>query len=77
MPLFNINAMLLKAQFDPLEGKRPSLTEQYNGLDKGHPFPGRPLQSNPLGNALAGLPARGSSRVPGGAFAPRAVSGML
>lgn len=78
MPLFNTNAYNLKSVqgFDPLFGKEPSPTELFNNANRGRPFPQRPLQSNPLGNALAGLPARGATRVRGGAFAPRAVSGM-
>lgn len=63
---------------DPLEGKGESLEDKYRLVQRERPrsIAGRPLQSNPLGNALAGYKARSKTSIRGGTFAPRAVSGM-
>lgn len=65
--------------YDPIDDGRPSLEDKYRLAQRERPrhVEGRPLQSNPLGNALAGFKARSKTSIRGGAFTPRATSGML
>lgn len=65
--------------YEPVEDGRPSLEDRYRLAQRERPrsIEQRPLQSNPLGNALAGYKGRSKVRVRGGSFAPRATSGML
>lgn len=62
---------------DPLE--RPSAADRavVRVRAAGIPIAQRPLQSNPIGQAIAGFRAAGSVSLRGGKFTPRAVSGML
>jgi hypothetical protein len=77
MAQFNVNKFRLvdKIGFDPLFGKDP-LPEETRARDL-HTVrnPGRlPLVQSFINSALAGSRVRGGTR--GGAFAPRATSGM-
>lgn len=82
MSQFNVNAFGLAGRFDPLFGNStapsgsPSTGTVLQNVSVNPPskrIAGRPLQSNPLGRALAGSRVRGGAS--GGAFAPRTVSG--
>jgi hypothetical protein len=61
---------------DPLE--RPSVFDRatVRVTAPGNPIAQRPLQSNPIGQALAGT-RTGGMRLRGGKFTPRATSGMI
>lgn len=63
--------------YEPVADGRPSLEDKYRlrQREQPHTIAQAPLQSNPLGNALAG--GRLRSGIRGGSFAPRATSGML
>ena len=83
MPQFNTNAYRLTTARDALTGSNadaaygsPSTGSVLQKASVNPPtltVPGRPLQSNPLGRALAGSRVRGGAS--GGSFAPRIVSG--
>ena len=66
-------------RYDPIDDGRPSLEDKYRlaQRERARRIEGRPLQSNALGNALAGFRTRSKGSIRGGTFAPRAVSGML
>ena len=79
MARFNVNKFRLvdKIGFDPLFGKNP-LPEETRARDL-HTIrnPGRmPKVRAAINSALAGSRVGGSARTRGGAFAPRATSGM-
>jgi len=65
--------------YDPIEDGRPSLEDNYRlrQREQARGVAPRALQSNALGNALAGYKARSKTSIRGGTFAPRATSGML
>lgn len=65
--------------YDPVADGRPSLEDKYRLAQReaGRSVAPRALQSNALGNALAGFKARSKTSIRGGTFAPRATSGML
>jgi hypothetical protein len=57
----------------------PSLEDGYRlrQRERGRRTAQRPLQSNALGNALAGYRTASPGRLSGGKFTPRATSGTL
>jgi len=65
--------------YDPIEDGRPSLEDRtrLRMREAGRRLAPRALQSNALGNALAGFKTPSPGRIRGGTFAPRATSGML
>lgn len=79
MARFNVNKYRLvdKIGFDPMFGKAP-LPEETRARDLhtvGNPGRLRKVVAS-INSALAGSRVRGGARTRGGAFAPRATSGM-
>ena len=79
MALFNTNKYNLSGRFDPLFGNdptdRPEQVRQSQMRTRRPPAQRRTLRSA-SNNALAGSRVATPSRVGGGKYAPRAVSGM-
>lgn len=62
---------------DPLERPSRADRETVRTRAAGIPIAQAATPTNPLGQMLAGTVARGSVRLKGGKFNPRATSGML